>query len=35
MAYASKHGTRDNLFIANALIDKYKGKIIYLTFVDS
>ena len=34
MAYVRKHGTRDNVFTASAIIDKYKHSGIYLVFVD-
>ena len=34
MAYINNHGTRDNIFIVNTIIDKYKSAGVYLVFVD-
>ena len=34
MAYIRSHGTRDNVFVLNTIVDKYKGAGIYLVFVD-
>jgi hypothetical protein len=34
LAYMSNHGTRDNIYVLNTLIDKYKSVGIYCVFVD-
>ena len=33
-AYLKRHGTRDNVFILNTIIDKYKAKGLHLAYVD-